>query len=733
MKRTLAVGLLLCACAAPPAKPSAPARPSVPTAAKTEATARQRLLVALEKLDAAPPVLEALDGQTRAELAAVVSGLTEQERAALADARGPLAGERPLLHLAAGGNSDQALLALSTGPRGADDLVFARRAGKRDRVDDLPALQRELVRRGATTWLADQSELLAGPERVPPAYFDAVDRAALALDRLDLQRLARDAAVELDPSASNWLAASRARACELDVEGARAAFGRARNAAGAAEAAEELAETTALIEAAERASAAPPDPNDAAAVVLRARALMQLRRYADALRLLEPQRDRARAHLGLATALANATTHGATCPGLPPIAGNGLLCALAWRNDPASVAAAAIVRAAWESSKGRDSAALEGYVGLIHVLPWLYSVIADGLEPTSPLFVERLRALETATQQISALDAEFAGLSLFVDALAAGVELAATRKPGTPARIPEATQQSLEARARELSSRAPRGRFAESGVLAVAALLAQDRDVLPLLDALPEQGAPPHRLPRAELVLWAAVARGRPEAAERARSAIASLLPRQDAVSRSELVLLMAEAGQALERSDKSSQVLAQVSRQLGRADAPESLRARAMIDLAGTTAQSGKHSDAVELLESAFPAATLQPNESELARFARGYALALRASAAQGPEREAQKKKLAQHVEQTPSSVPASLQSWQELWRLDLERPTPKRRAAAAARLFERVGAETARLLGRGTLASGTVKLSFHFSAENGLVPLIGFEPMLLVAGLGR
>ena len=722
-----------------------------PAPADTEANARSRLAAALQKLERTPPVLDALTPEIRADLAAVVNGLSEADRATLASREGRIASERPLLHLAAGGTSDVALLAAATTSRAADDLVFARRASKRDELGDLLPAQRELVRRAATRWLQNQSGALAGPGKLQVALFEAIDQAALALDRVDLRRLAREAAVELEPTPTRRLALARAYAWDLDIARARGALSSAGSAAGAADLVDELRETKELIDTAEQARVSAADAKDVDALVRQARALLRLHRYSDAGALLDPVRSAAPKHLALATALANAASHGATCPGLPPIAGNARLCALAWQKDAPSAAAIGVVRQAWQSGGGRDANAVEAYIGLVHVVPWLYSTIAEQLAPSSRPFIERLRALQQVTRETGEFANELSGLSLFVDTLATGVDLAAARQADRPARIPEPAQRALEERARELLQKQPGSRFAESGALAVAALLAQERDVQPLLAALPDTVTEPNRLPRALLGLWAAVARERGEEAAKARASISHLLTSTglDSLERTGLVLLMAEADAALGRGPDAFSILGRIGLQLAQADAPGALRSRAAIDAAGAAVQRGDRQTAAALLEPFLSARPGAPPgaEAELSGVARAYFFALRAAHATGIEREDFRAQFTQAIKLAPPTLPSSLRAWQELWRIDIEyalavarcqaaRPcrelAQKQRAAAAARILEGVGAETARFLRRDVLASGTVELSFHFSAENGLVPLIGFEPVLMSAGLG-
>jgi hypothetical protein len=211
----------------------------------------------------------------------------------------------------------------------------------------------------------------------------------------------------------------------------------------------------------------------------------------------------------------------------------------------------------------------------------------------------------------------------------------------------------------------------------------------------------------------------------------------------------MAEADVALGRGQDALAILSRIGLQLAQADAPEALRSRAAIDAAGTLAERGDHQNAAAVLEPFLSARPGAPPGAggELSGVDRNYFFALRAVHVTGIEREDSRAQFTKSIKEAPPTLPSSLRAWQELWRIDIEyalaeahcqaaRPcrerAEKQRAAAAARILEGVGAETARLLRRDILASGTVELSFHFSAENGLVPLIGFEPVLMSARLG-
>jgi hypothetical protein len=733
-----------CGAAAPPAVSSGKPQQKPPTGAPANlAPAALRLHAGLTGVSDPGSVLDALSPQARSELDTLIGRLSDAERTELAGDAGPLAGERPVLHLVSGGASDAALLSIAATSRGADDLVLARRAAGKADMADLVAVARELARRAGARWLRSRAADL-GSKAFTPELCDAIDRVAASLGRVDLQRSAREAGVELDASAARHLAVARAAAFDLDGKAAR----RSLSAAAAAKPpgdGQVVAETEALVVLAERAK------NDVAAKdveasVERARALLRLQRPKDAARLLEPLSARARTHLGLAATSALASVEGSICPGLPAAIGNVTLCAAAWSTDPRVKSATELTNGAWKAGEGRDPTAVETHLGIAFVVPWIYAALAGGGAGAPAAFAERLEGMRQATRGASKISPRFEGLALFVDGLSVGFEAAAKREPGKAIQIPDAAQEELVRRAEKLGRSSASERYTQSGVLAVAALLAQERDVLPLVELLPEQLRVQDRLARAALRTWASAARGRPEIAEKARSELTALMP--DAarlgIDRAELVLLIAEGDAALAGDERAYAVLAQVARQLTGDGVPAALRLRAALDAAGSLARHGKHTEAIGLLEKAasLPIAGGASTESDLATLARGYLIVLHARDARAAEREEYRSKLTGLFEGDSQNAPASIRLWRDLWQKDLEyRAAEERcgalkvclaraeavRAVPETAIRARVGAEAAELVKRGTLAAGTLRLSFNFSAEAGLEPIVALEPRLL------
>jgi hypothetical protein len=192
------------------------------------------------------------------------------------------------------------------------------------------------------------------------------------------------------------------------------------------------------------------------------------------------------------------------------------------------------------------------------VVPWIYAALAGAGADAPAAFAERLEGMRQATREASKISPRFEGLSLFVDALSVGFEAASKREPGKAIQIPAPAQDDLLRRAEQLGRSSAGERYTQSGVLAVAALLAQQRDVHGLVELLPDALRLQDRLARAALRSWVAAARGRPEVAEKARAELTALMPEAArlGVDRAELVLLMAESDAALSGDARSSGVL---------------------------------------------------------------------------------------------------------------------------------------------------------------------------------
>jgi hypothetical protein len=734
---------LLGACAGQPA----PARSPTPKKSATEKPKepRQQLLEALRAIPRGDTPLNALGAPVRRELEAFVAKLSEPERAALAKANGPFARERPLLHWAAGGTSDEATYRLATGPRLAQDLLTMRAASeRRDVADLLPALQ-NVSKAAAARWLHDHAADVAIPDNVTLALLDRIDEVAESIERWDLVQLARELATEKDAdSVDRFIALARARARELDTEGSKSALSRAEKIGASNEKQAARLERAAKAVAAAATVAKLTRASDPAGRLTLARAHLDLGRAKDAALALAPDRAAAPGSLALAAALAEADLGGTLCPGIPSGVGNTLFCATAWTHDPQVAPAVKMLEAAWKSGGGRDDRAIESYLALVHIAPWMYGAATgdDGssAEAVQQKFLERLDAMRRAAEAASSRSPHFRGALLFADAIGVGFR-AATSKG---ARLEPKDRRALQERAAALAAELPNDALAQAGVLAVAALSFRDDDVEPLLAKLPAKVAAANFLPCQVMRLWVAASKKEPELARSASGEIAALLPElaSDELDRARLVLLLAESDVALQGNERSYQVLEQVAKPLTGEEVPLELRLRAAIDYAGTRARAGKSNEGADLLERVVTNARVtQSDEKSLGLIAGSYLYVLRARDAKKPADRAEyrDKLVAMEHEPIGQDMPDATRLWRGLWQKELDflvdadrcknlRPClEKARRKQGDGLSDAVaGSEVAKLVRRGVLPGGSLSLTFAFGSS-GLEALVSVTPALL------
>ncbi|HEY0466876.1 MAG TPA: hypothetical protein VGC79_21880, partial [Polyangiaceae bacterium] len=294
-------------------------------------------------------------------------------------------------------------------------------------------------------------------------------------------------------------------------------------------------------------------------------------------------------------------------------------------------------------------------------------------------------------------------------------------------------------------------RFAQAGVLAVAAVLAQQRDVSPLLAARPSEGTVPSlRLPRAALEVWLAASTGSHEHLESARAELSTIMAESlgGPLERARLVLGVSEVGALLDSSDRSYQLLSRVSGQLLSDNIPPELALRAVLDAAGALAHGQRFEQATKILSGAATAELPQEfgRARDLLALIRGYEMVLEARGAPAstlPQMRAGFAALAASVRGEAAKV------WFELWNRELDalsqeaecakkklkvcREAQALRRAARRGLDARLGAQASAVLMRGALPSGSFDAGFRFTAENGLEPLIIFDPSALAIGLPK
>ncbi|MEI9941366.1 MAG: hypothetical protein WDO69_29455 [Pseudomonadota bacterium] len=746
MRFSLLAPLLVLSCA--PAKaPPIPAPKPAPVA--PAAGPRERLAQALRSIPRPAPVLSALPPSALSRLQARFAGLDAERKLAVQSDDGPLVETLPLLHLAAGGTSPRALYALATTSTGSQELAGILGI-EHDPVASTPdsarvSLVRELATRAALDFLRDRAADVALHGKGTALASRLVARAALTVGRRDLVLGSRELLLSVEPSAENRLefaaelarSGDPARASQVLLE-AQADKRRPPSAAG-------LASTQRLIEAA-RVATAPGAPLDVSSKLARARAWLRLGRVEEARALLEHETEAAKTRLDLAAALAETLIDNPSCPELPPDVGGAALCAVAFHASAGEKRARVLLETAWQTGAGRDDEALEVYTALAHVIPWMHDTASDLAqgELRSEEGLARVARLHDQLVQISLAAPQMAGLALFL----------ATVRPSSSPRASglrsDAEAEALAARALTLAH-TDTSRFAQAGVLAVAAVLAHQRDVSPLVDALPaENTVPGLRLPRGALGVWLTASTGSRERLDAVRSELATIMTEGlgGPLERARMVLGVSEVGALLDSSERSYQLLSRVSGQLLSDNIPPDLALRAVLDASGALAQGQRFEQAAKILSGAATAEL--PEELSRARdllaLIRGYELVLGARGAPAstlPQLRAGFAALAASVHGEAAAV------WFELWSREfdaLQRETEcakkKLKVCAAAQalrrdarrgLDARLGAQASAVLMRGALPSGSFDAGFRFTVENGLEPLIIFDPSALAIGLPK
>jgi hypothetical protein len=709
-------------------------------------TKRQQLVSALRGLERTSDVLQALPASIRTEVRDLVQQLGQAERVELAKRDGALARERPLMHVAVGGTSPDALYELGTSQRLAQDLMTARAVSGKAGHDDLPAAIRSVARVAASSWLRDRAAEAASPTALTPELLDRMDAAAQTLGRDDVLRLVREIAVENEPTdAVRWAALAWAAAHDLDVPAAQQALAEAEKQPTPTRLAKErVARAGVAVRGAEKVLALSATASDLGTRLALARAALEVGRRDDARKALSPHRGDAASHLGVAATLAEAELDNGLCPGLPGGMGTTFLCALAWKQHPSTARFTAELEQAWKSGKGRDQRSIEAYLAIVQVTPWMYGTMASAGTSSEELgkrFLERLAAMQAAAREASAGSPHFAGVLLFADTIATGYDAVVKNET----KVPTAARAELTRRARELMAAAPNDALAQSATLAVAALAFRDDDVQPLLDLLPGEVGAGNTHAHHTLRLWSGAVKQKPELVRAAANELASLIVEHspESLDRARLVLLLAESDAALQGSAKAYAVLEQVAKPLTGSAVPLELRLRAAIDYAGALALSGKPEDGAKLLEEIVAGTPVaHPDVKGLGFVASSYLFVLRARAVKGAERVEYRDKFKQLASEPAfaGAAPAT-ELWRALWQRELDylvehdrcgplRPCVQRaaqkRALPPGPLDEKAGPEVGKLIRRGTLATGTLNLTFAFGAR-GLEGLVQVSPALL------
>ncbi|HEY6562524.1 MAG TPA: hypothetical protein VI072_34885 [Polyangiaceae bacterium] len=723
---------LLAACASQPARVERPpALPESTASSLARVTAiRQRLIDHLRSLPDEGPIAEALDERTRAVLYASTSSLAESEKAEALSTR-------PLLHVLSGGASESAWLFLATSDSAVREILqVSPRAAARS-----PGLLKEVqsvARRAASAWLRAQVQAVHRASKFDTSVLERVDSAAETLARPDIQLTTRQLITEIHASAQSFLAFASSLARAGEVAAAREALRRARAQTSARDFAEEFALTERVLDGLETIdkNGVGSSRGDRLAV---ARPLARFGLGDPARALLARDAADAGKDLAVATSLALAGVDGDVCPGVPPAVRHPVLCDLAWSSSAELSRALEQVKRAWRAGGGRDRAAIVDYLGLVQVVPWEYAQ-ARRRRDGEREFEAHLVTLERTLNEVRQSAAEFEALTTFVRVLRAGFESMTARGRGERAALPAALQAELWERARALGASAHAELWSRRAILAVAALLVQDRDVEPLLALLPQELTFSEAIARGRLRRWLAVARRDPALFTRAETELTDLLLKHHAPAeeRARVVLFLAESSVALSRTPKSLDVLYRIAEQLVRRGGPEALRLRAAIDVAAVSNRRGRPQHAQRLLASTLAdieTAAGARSEGDLFALARAYGVVLGAQA--GGLREL---KTAQRELLAPAGSNV-VGVWRNLWREEFSTRERELRCGALAlckkqqraafqkraqRLVADVNPLVARMLPRA-LAASSLSLVLQYAPITGLTPTVSFDPALL------
>jgi hypothetical protein len=674
----------------PPA--AAPPKPRPP---------KEGLLAALRGIERPAPVLELLSRPSLAVLDSRLQSLSPEQREQLLT--GDLVEAMPLLHLRAGGGSGRALLSLATSPVASHELPLAfellGQVTDEDRLRPV-RLAQELARRSALHFLRDRVlDVANAPPAELPGLLAVVERAAIAAERPDVVRLTLEA----------WAAAG-ANAEVMARLGAACAYARDQKCvsqvlSGSSQQAAEHQRLVQLNQALEALNDGDP--------LVKAWGLLRIGRYAEAREAFVPLSVHAKTDLRVAAGVAVAIAEGNACPGLAPQVGSPRSCADAFRARPGLAAALADLNEAWSSGSGRDADAVEAYIGLSHVVPWVAELALPAVDAAQleRSFAARHRALSGVLAELPAQKP----LSVFASALAAGVSAGLRAQPGERPRLEAEQREELWFAALGVEPAAPR--------LAVSALLSADQPVLPLLP----RAAPEPLVPAlAGLAAWEAASSTEPATLAMARGALADQVATapKGTTEGAAAVLLLAELNAASAPSEATYSALAQVAGQLIGQPLPPELALRAVLDAAGALERMGKPADALGILSKASEIASLPGQAADLLTLIRAERLVLEWSQGKDPER----KELAKALQQLDrGEAPATIAFVLGAYGNSKAARQPRQSAPAKATLSERIGVRASESMAKGTLRATRVSLRLAYDFQTGVTPEVTFEPMLV------
>jgi hypothetical protein len=719
-------------------------------------TLRGKLVQKLEALPHSRDVVKGLGPRSQTDVKGVLAGVSETDRESLRDAQGPLARERPLLHLAVGGRSSDAVYLLVSTTRLADELMTYRRLAQATDFADIVESVRTVTLTAGKSWLHDRAAEVASAVTLTPELLDQIEFASFVVERQDIVRLARELQVEIAPKdVRRWVGLSTQASRDLDLTVAKNALAQARSLG------KDDRLTRSQLENAERLLASAEiakanDTHDLPSALAVSRAQLDLQHPKQAVEALNAHRTVADKNLAVASTLALGDLGGTVCPGLPAGVGNTALCGEAWDLDVHTKKLVEQMERAWKSGAGRDGPAVETYLGLVGVVPWMYGLNRMPADPAAGQaeISKRLKLLAESAREASKVAPNLEGLVIFIDTLNAGFDaLHASKETQESVKLSPEVSNKLEQRARELGKKTPNERFTQAGVVAAAALLFRDTEVMPLLELLPASDLDTsHIVPFNVIRLWSAVVAKKPALASAATGELAQILPELSGgrqTERAEIVLLLAEVDAAIAASPKAYEVLEQVARPLSEAqDALPELRLRAALDVAGARAKQGRLPEAAEVLArvtTSVPWANAGENSDaqNLGLLASAYMFAIQARITKGDERAEYRDKLTEVLKRAVSQkLIAASRLWIEMWQKEVEylvasekcgavkvcaERAKKNRKIPDAEAKRRAGAIAAKLVAQGALPVGTVNLSFGYGSGLRLDAIVRVAPMLL------
>lgn len=731
------LGLVACAPSGPPPQTPTAERPaSEPATVQTpKATVPQDELSRLLATVLSPKaVLSALPADVRAALDERVARLTAEQKRALLDPEQPFAYQRPLLHLAAGGNAVGAHTALFASAIAADELAEARHESRQ--FEDFPSIVRELAKLAAQHVLVKRAADVAPGKTRAKEILGEIAAAAEFLGNEAIYLAALDALAKSHPDPEWAFMRAGALARRLDPAAARAAL---PSDATADIKLSRSAET--LIAAAERAKVVPRTLDDAVAV---ARALLVLDRDTDARTTLEPYQGETGSHLGLAATSLRAQAGSGPCPELQSPLGTGGLCRLTWQRflTPERLAT---VNQAWQSGGGRDPEGVDVWLGMSHVVPMMY-----GLQQSPEQALDNLKAFREDALSAQSIAPHYAGVAQLASTLELGLRASLKPSDGATPQIPKAERRALIKGAEQLIAKSPEETWSQAAALGTLAVLLPHEDGNGVLVGMSERIRPEWRITHASLLLWNLLANGATQdfVAHKGLLGRAAQTSAEGSYARSRWVILWAEAEAHLEPSDKTHRIVTDLAERLNAADVPLDLRLRTALDVAGLKARQGDLVGAIEVLAPLVAntprSAVTNRLDQELLIAASGYENVLRALTTDGEEQGKHIQALGQLADSVAqaAAAPPVLLMWLVLWKGELdaqaakatcagkggcEQRALKLRGIGTQQLEKVVGARMATMLRRGVLPIGGVDLELRYRGGR-LAPHVEVDPAFLL-----